>query len=834
MMARWRARLRRWRAVWNRSEWMWRLLSLPPAPDNGRSGLILIQIDGFSHMELQRALKNREMPFLARLLKREQYELRRLYSGLPSNTPAMQGELFYGVPGAVPAFGFFNHKCNRLCRMFESDSAREVEQTLEAEGEPLLKGGTSYSNIYTGGAAEARWCFSSLGWGNSTKAPGVMMMALLAVLNLWPFVRAIAFAVMELVLALWDAIRGVMRGEGFKHEFKFVAARVGLCIILREWVTAAARMDAARGMPVVHVNFVGYDEQAHRRGPDSAFAHWVLKGIDDALKRIWSAAQASRRRDYEVWIYSDHGQVRSRPYRLMHGKSLRERVWELWHETPAPACDLRRDNPTGETERVRLLGGKNLQRMFPVKNGKPPVVPDPDPLTHPIVSALGPVGLIYLGPEAQPERRARLAQALVREGGVPLVIESRSAPLRGWTAEGEFALPRDAETILGNHPYRDQVIADLARISRHENAGDLMAYGWKKGIDIPVTFALENGSHGGISPDECSAFVMMPRHMERELLGHGVPRPADLHRAALIAQGRLSPEVRVPSTRVSAPPSLRVMTYNVHSCIGMDQRHDPRRIVKVISHYHPDVVALQELETNLPRSVGENQARRIAELLQYEYHFHAVREHDDGQFGNAILSRHPMRLLRAGGLPGPGRRGETRGALWVELEVDGIRVQVLNTHLGLWPHERLLQARTLRGDRWLGKRDPSVPLIVCGDFNCGPRSPAYRELACGLQDSQLQLRKHRPRNTWFTSLPMARLDHILVSEHLTTRQIHVPGFHLACVASDHFPLVADIEISSSRSSVAAPVEQQEGPLRTAEAVSLRSSARPEPGGQPTY
>src|SRR5690606_7258150 len=60
MMARWRARLRRWRAVWNRSEWMWRLLSLPPAPDDGRSGLILIQIDGFSHMELQRALKNRE------------------------------------------------------------------------------------------------------------------------------------------------------------------------------------------------------------------------------------------------------------------------------------------------------------------------------------------------------------------------------------------------------------------------------------------------------------------------------------------------------------------------------------------------------------------------------------------------------------------------------------------------------------------------------------------------------------------------------------------------------------------------------------------------------
>ncbi len=804
MIGRWRARWRRWRAVWNRSEWMWHLLSLPPAPDDGRPGLIMIQIDGFSHMELQRALKEQEMPYLARLLKREHYELRRLYSGLPSNTPAMQGELFYGVPGAVPAFGFFDHKCNRLCKMFESEAARDVEQRLETEGDPLLKGGTSYSNIYTGGAAEARWCFSSLGWGNSTKAPGMAVMVLLALLNAWSFARALAFAVMELVLALWDALRGVMRGEGFRHEFKFVAARVGMCIILREWVTAAVRMDVARGMPVIHVNFVGYDEQAHRRGPDSAFAHWVLKGIDDALKRIGKAAHSSRRRDYELWIYSDHGQVRSRAYSLVQGKSLRESVWELWHEAPAPACDLRRDNATGQTERVRLLGGRKLQRMFPVKNGDAPLLPDPNPLVHPIVSALGPVGLIYLGPEADPERRARLGQALVRDGGVPLVIEPRSEPLRGWSAEGEFILPRDAEAVLGNHPYRDQVVADLQRISRHENAGDLMAYGWKKGIDMPLTFALENGSHGGISPDECSAFVMMPRHMERELLRQTVPRPADLHRAALIAQGRLSPEAPVPFARASGPPVLRVMTYNVHSCVGMDQRHDPRRIVKVISHYHPDVVALQELETNLPRSVGENQARRIAELLQFEYHFHAVRERDDGQFGNAILSRYPLRLLRAGGLPGPGRRGETRGALWVELDVEGTRVQVLNTHLGLWPHERLLQARTLRGDRWLGRRDPAVPLIVCGDFNCGPRSPAYRELARGLTDSQLQLHKHRPRNTWFTGFPMARLDHILVSPPLQTCQIQVPSFHLACVASDHFPLVADIELISTPSSSPSP------------------------------
>jgi endonuclease/exonuclease/phosphatase family metal-dependent hydrolase len=308
--------------------------------------------------------------------------------------------------------------------------------------------------------------------------------------------------------------------------------------------------------------------------------------------------------------------------------------------------------------------------------------------------------------------------------------------------------------------------------------------------------------------------------MERELLRPGVPRPADLHRAALIAQGRLAPDAPMPvATDLAVPsgdepvitpvvvPSLsplftsapvekqfRVMTYNVHSCIGMDQRHDPQRIARVIAHYLPDVVALQELETNLPRSVGMNQAHRIAELLQLEYRFHAVREKDDGAFGNAILTRHPLRLLRSGGLPClTGRRGcETRGALWVEIEIEGMRLQVLNTHLGLWPRERLMQVKALFGPRWLGGRDKSVPLVLCGDLNCGPRSPTYRELSRHLHDSQLQLHKHRPRNTWFTGFPVARIDHVFVSDSLRTRRIHVPSFHLSRMASDHLPLVADI------------------------------------------
>jgi endonuclease/exonuclease/phosphatase family metal-dependent hydrolase len=79
-------------------------------------------------------------------------------------------------------------------------------------------------------------------------------------------------------------------------------------------------------------------------------------------------------------------------------------------------------------------------------------------------------------------------------------------------------------------------------------------------------------------------------------------------------------------------------------------------------------------------------------------------------------------------------------------------------------------------------------------------------------DCQLQLKNHRPRNTWFTRFPVARLDHILVSEPLMAQQIHIPSFHLAAMASDHFPLVADIALKAEN---AAPRHSPKGATHVA-------------------
>ena len=85
---------------------------------------------------------------------------------------------------------------------------------------------------------------------------------------------------MEVFVALWDTIRGCFKGQNLAKELKFLFIRVLVSVALREFITIGAKVDLARGLPIIHVNFLGYDEQSHRRGPNSLFAHWSLKGID--------------------------------------------------------------------------------------------------------------------------------------------------------------------------------------------------------------------------------------------------------------------------------------------------------------------------------------------------------------------------------------------------------------------------------------------------------------------------------------------------------------------------------------------------------------------------
>jgi len=242
--------------------------------------------------------------------------------------------------------------------------------------------------------------------------------------------------------------------------------------------------------------------------------------------------------------------------------------------------------------------------------------------------------------------------------------------------------------------------------------------------------------------------------------------------------------------------TFSVMTYNVHSCVGTDGRISPLRIAEVIARYRPDVVALQELDAGLSRSDMIDQADLIAMTLKMSFHFHPSLQVEEGGYGNAVLSRSRVRLIQAGALPTQPLHPflERRGALWVEVELEGSKIQVLTSHFGLDKRERNLQADCITGPEWLGNPEFRTPAVLCGDFNALPGSSAYRRITRRLGDAQRGLKGWRLKGTWPVQLPFMRIDHLFITPDLKVRSITVPRTPLTRLASDHLPLIVTLEL----------------------------------------
>lgn len=242
--------------------------------------------------------------------------------------------------------------------------------------------------------------------------------------------------------------------------------------------------------------------------------------------------------------------------------------------------------------------------------------------------------------------------------------------------------------------------------------------------------------------------------------------------------------------------TFRVMTYNVHSCRGRNGIVSQANIAKVISAFNPDIIALQELDAGMERSGLADQAEDIARALNMAFHFHPSLHREKGKYGNAVLSRFPMKLIRADALPtGEGKKEiEKRGALWVQIEYAGKRVQVINTHLGLNRKERLLQMEALLGPTWLKHPECRPPIIFCADLNALPGSEPYKKLRRSLVDTHERSGTKYAHKTWPSRFPLMRIDYIFVSPDLCIKNIIVPRSKLAQCASDHLPVVSDAKI----------------------------------------
>ncbi|HZH92168.1 MAG TPA: endonuclease/exonuclease/phosphatase family protein [Pyrinomonadaceae bacterium] len=246
---------------------------------------------------------------------------------------------------------------------------------------------------------------------------------------------------------------------------------------------------------------------------------------------------------------------------------------------------------------------------------------------------------------------------------------------------------------------------------------------------------------------------------------------------------------------------LRIVTYNVHKCRGLDRRVRPARIASVLRELDADIIALQEVLSVGGAAREMDQARFIAEELGYDYYIGENRRLSGGAYGNVILSRLPWRHVHNYDITWRGR--ERRGCLRVDIETGGGTtattattgqlIHLFNVHLGTAYIERRHQARQLVGDRILGNAELSGARVVLGDFNEWTKGLATRLLTEHLQSADLRTHLRSPR-TYPGALPLVHLDHIYFDPALELQQLTLHKSLTALVASDHLPLVADFRV----------------------------------------
>lgn len=242
---------------------------------------------------------------------------------------------------------------------------------------------------------------------------------------------------------------------------------------------------------------------------------------------------------------------------------------------------------------------------------------------------------------------------------------------------------------------------------------------------------------------------------------------------------------------------LKVVTYNVHRWVGPDRRTMPERAAGVIAASGANIVALQEVKAGRARVGWQNRAEAVARSLGMTLHFQPTARIFGEQLGLAIMTSLPSRRIKGARLPSVTPDGgiSKRSALWIEVDYEGIPVQIINTHLSLRPNERLMQAKALLGEEWLGSKRCKDPTLLMGDLNASPRSRSYKLFCTELEDVQLLTRQGVAKPTFHARMPVVRLDHIFLrGEGIDVRKARPLRSHLAQTTSDHLPLVAEIDL----------------------------------------
>ena len=242
------------------------------------------------------------------------------------------------------------------------------------------------------------------------------------------------------------------------------------------------------------------------------------------------------------------------------------------------------------------------------------------------------------------------------------------------------------------------------------------------------------------------------------------------------------------TARAAEPVRLRVLSYNIHHGEGTDGKIDLERIAAVIRAAEPDLVAVNEVDQGVERTNRMDQPAELARLTKLTVIFEQNIPYQGGKYGNAVLSRLPVKKHENHKLPSH-YKGEQRGMLEVHVEVAGLAEPVvfLATHFDYRPNDTERRA-SADATRELVKKSPGAPMILAGDLNANPDSEVLKRLKTDWLDTA-----EKPIGTYPSEMPVKQIDYVLARPAARWRVVACQVIEEK-LASDHRPILATLEL----------------------------------------
>lgn len=519
---------------------MARRLGRPGIGPDRRRGFIIIQIDGLSYDHLRQAIDAGYMPYLGRQLAGRRLDVASWRCGLPSTTPAVQAGIMFGNRFDIPGFRWYEKEQRLTVLTKRPDQIQAVRERISRDRPGILRGGSCYVNMLDGDADLALFTLSALHpqyFFESVRGMGLFLLFLLS-----PFrvLRLLGLMTLSYLTGLGRRLVALVHPSVLNPlDVLSPLLHAVSDVLFTEVQTFGVMLDIYRCVPAIYANYNSYDEVAHKLGPDHPAAFRVLRGVDKRIHQIDRMCARYRRREYDLYILSDHGNTSSVPFSWRNGMSLGqyilaqigegfsvgEQAAVYTHSTDKAhylldelrslevhfSPHLRRMLAAARhyVDR-RVLAGQELD--YDLGRQQDVVVCVSGPLAH-IYSNVSPrlldlIEVLLLYPQL-------LDSLLVTPGVGAIIGRAGERTIVLGCAGGTLVIEGEREMVEGSHPLAPfgdtaTAAAQIHRLAHFPHAGDLIVLGAVESDGKVVAFEEQVATHGGLGGPQGHPFIVWP------------------------------------------------------------------------------------------------------------------------------------------------------------------------------------------------------------------------------------------------------------------------------------------------------------------------------------